>query len=266
MRKIIGILLTVLFTALLLYSGYEIYSIYNEYNETQNIYNDITGQVVSLRNAEDIEVIKIDKETSINKPKLDSTSKSVATVPITVDFDKLFEINPDIVGWIYCEDTVINYPIVQSDNNTYYLKHLFDGEHNKSGSLFMDCRCSSQFSDNNSIIYGHNMKDGSMFASIVGYQAQQYYDEHSVMYLLTPTKNYALNIFSGYITGSDSKSFSIGFNSESDYKEYLTAAIKNSNFRSNVRVTSKDKLITLSTCSYEFTNARYVVHAVLTTL
>ena len=91
-----------------------------------------------------------------------------------VDFESLRESGPDIIGWLNLPDTVINYPVTQTDDNEYYLHHLYDGTYNKVGCLFADYENKADFSDRNTIIYGHNMRDGSMFAVLNEYDEQSY--------------------------------------------------------------------------------------------
>lgn len=102
-----------------------------------------------------------------------------------VNFLSLEAINPDVVGWIAAEGTEIDYPVVRGKDNDFYLRHLFMGEQNKLGSIFMDYRNHSDFSNKNTIIYGHNMKDGSMFSSLIKYKDQHYYDKFPTMQLYT---------------------------------------------------------------------------------
>lgn len=119
------------------------------------------------------------------------------TAPITVDFERLQEENKDIIAWLYCPDTEINYPVVQSKDNEYYLRRLLDGTWNIAGTLFMDYRNAADCSDLHTIIYGHNMKNNTMFGSLPKYSKQEYYEEHSVLYLLTPKQNYKVKLIAG---------------------------------------------------------------------
>lgn len=102
---------------------------------------------------------------------------------INIDFDGLSVINDDIVGWIRSIDNVIDYAIVQGSDNEHYLTHMFDKSYNKAGAIFMDYSNDPDFSDENTIIYGHNMKDGSMFAYLLNYKDQTFYDQHPIMNL-----------------------------------------------------------------------------------
>mgnify|MGYP000782800669 FL=1 len=115
----------------------------------------------------------------INKPaEAETQPDEDDTIWPEVDFSVLREINPDIVAWIYIEGTKINYPIVQGGDNSYYLKHLFSGEWNGSGCIFLDFRNDVSFADRHSIIYGHHMKNGTMFTDIDKYKKQEFFDEH----------------------------------------------------------------------------------------
>ena len=118
--------------------------------------------------------------------------------PIQIDFADLLAKNPDIIGWIYCEGTPINYPVLHGKDNDQYLYHDYLGNYNIDGSIFEDSDNRPGFVDSNSIVYGHHMNSGSMFASLVNWADQQYYEDHPIMWLLTPTQNYKIVLFSGH--------------------------------------------------------------------
>ena len=170
----------------------------------------------------------------------------------------------DVVGWLYSENTVINYPVVQAEDNFYYLHRFIDGTYNASGSLFLDCTCYGDFSGKNTVLYGHNMNDGSMLASIRNYKDQEYYNEHPVMYLNTPTQNYKIEIFSAYTTDAESDTYKMFFESEDDFARQLDDWRVQSLVATNVDVSVDDRVITLSTCTYDFYNARFVIQGKLT--
>ena len=183
--------------------------------------------------------------------------------PITVDFDALKAVGSDIVGWIYCPDTIINFPVVKGSDNTYYLKHSYDGEYCYSGSIFVEQLNSADFSDPNTIIYGHNMKDGLMFGKIDMWADQSYYDAHPDIWLLTPERDYKIRLFSGYTTPAGSDSYQVFSDFGEDFSAYLSMALEQSDFVSPVEPGEEDCCVMLSTCAYVFTNARYVLHGVL---
>lgn len=180
-----------------------------------------------------------------------------------VDFGALKKQNSDVVGWIYGPGTVINYPVVQGDDNAYYLNHMFDGKENKCGSIFMDCLSAADFSDTNSFIHGHHMKNGSMFASLAGYSRQSYYDSHPVLWLVTPEKSYLVEIFAGFVTDLENDVWQIGFSGEEEYRQWIDKMIAGSAFKSDIKPGTDDKILTLATCSYEYDDARFVVLGIL---
>lgn len=183
-----------------------------------------------------------------------------------INFKALQEVNPDVIGWIYSPDTTINYPVVQGDDNAYYLKHLADGTENRNGCPFLDVQNRPDFTDDNSVIYGHHMQNGTMFAGISWYEDQSYYDEHPVMYLMTPSATYRIELFSGYITTMDSSAYMQNFGSVREHTDWLKEVSGRSDFRANLEISAYDRVITLSTCAYRFENARYVLHGKLVKL
>lgn len=181
----------------------------------------------------------------------------------SVDFAALSRINPDIVGWLYCEGTQINYPVVQGGDNTYYLDHLFDGTQNANGCLFLDSRVDASFSSVHSIIYGHHMRSGAMFAALDGYKRQSFYDAHRAMLLITPDATYDVQLFAAYVADPSEDAWEVSFANDGEIQTWIDAAIAQSTFTSDVKPTTGDRLLTLSTCSYEFGDARFVVVGVM---
>ena len=176
-----------------------------------------------------------------------------------MDFETLQSQNPDIVGWIYCPDTNINYPIVQGDSNQAYLYRSHTGERNANGSIFLDFRNLRDFSDFNNIIYGHNMGVGEMFGTLKQFADQKFYEEHPVMWLLTPDKAFRLDLIAGMVTPSDSETYEL-FSYQEDLHERMEYALSHSSFDAGeVDISRIQQVLTLSTCSYEYATARYVV-------
>jgi len=182
---------------------------------------------------------------------------------LAVDFATLTEMNPHTVAWIYSENEEINYPVVQGSDNDYYIDHLFDGTENKNGAIFMDYRNSPDLTHRNTLIYGHNMGNHTMFASLVNYGDQAYYEENPVLILETPEASYHLEVFSGYTTKSVSEAYRQDLEEDEIYQGFLNRIRECSDFPSDVEVGVEDRIVTLSTCSYRFDNARYVLHCKL---
>lgn len=239
--KVLRWFLLVLAIGVFCFSGYQLYGYWQE-NKASDQVNDTLIQSAVTQTAEPTEEVT---EEGIH-------------APISVDFAALQSQYQDIVGWLYSPNTPINYPIMQSDDNAYYLRRLPDGSYNQNGSLFMDYRNAADFSDLNIIIYGHNMKNDNMFGTLTEYKTQAYYEEHPVLYLLTPEGDYGIRLIGGYVTESDSDAYHIPY--ELDGRNaLLDAALQNSSFVSQVQVEDDQRLITLSTCSYDYDDARYIL-------
>lgn len=180
-----------------------------------------------------------------------------------VDWKALKKVNPDVQGWLYQKGTVINYPVVQGTDNDTYLHTRFDKQWSGGGTLFVDYRMEKDFRGFNSIIYGHHMKDGSMFRSIRGYTKEDgYYDKHKTLELATPHGNYHLVVFSAFITkATDEDTYKMTYD-EAEKQAYIDRAWERSELpitRDSVDVTKNDRLVTLSTCAYDYEEARYIV-------
>lgn len=180
-----------------------------------------------------------------------------------VDWKALKKVNPDVQGWLYQKGTLINYPVVQGTDNDTYLHTRFDKQWSGGGTLFVDCRMEKDFKGFNSIIYGHHMKDGSMFRSIRGYTKEDgYYDKHKTLELATPHGNYHLVVFSAFITkATDEDTYKMTYD-EAEKQAYIDRAWERSELpitKNSVDVTKNDRLVTLSTCAYDYEEARYIV-------
>ena len=213
------------------------------------------------------ELLVSPSESAIYLTRHEAAEGERESAPVDVNFDLLHEINAGVVGWLYCEGTPINYPIVQSTDNSYYLNRLYNNQTNSSGAIFMDSLNSPNLNDANTVIYGHNMKNGSMFKTIQYYEKASYYDEHPVMYYFTSEHSYRIDVFAGYITEYDSEAYTIFFDSPWTYQGYLDRIRINSDvdMSGRVQVTTDDNIITLVTCSYN-SSVRYVVHGKVTQL
>ncbi len=180
-----------------------------------------------------------------------------------VDFRALERINSDSVAWITCEGTEIDYPVVKGRDNIFYLHHLFNGEPNMLGSIFMDYRNHNDFSDKNTVIYGHNISDGSMFFSFTKYKKQEYYDKFPKIQIYTPACDFTIELFAGIVVKGDYEYVRFKFRDKHDFQNYIDSLIKKSTFKSKTSVKADDQIVTFSTCTYEFDNARYLLFGIL---
>ena len=171
-----------------------------------------------------------------------------------VDFTALKEKGPEVAAWLTLPDTVINYPVAHTDDNDYYLTHLYDGTANKAGCLFIDYENAAAFTDKNTVIYGHNMRDGSMFASLKEFSSQEYFDAHPFLYLVTPEGGYLVELFAAFAaspgeSGSEDSPWTLFFKDDGAYTTWLSAMQERSLVTGGASVTSSDNVLTLSTCT-----------------
>jgi sortase B len=256
MKKTLLIVVIVILLAVLCFSSWQLIKIWREYRLGEVTYESMEAYV------------DVPETTAPKKPQK-AEEETVETVPEEsgilwpeVDFDALREINPDVVGWLYIEGTNISYPVVQGDDNDFYLYRLITGEYNSSGSLFLEAGLPRDFSARNNPVYGHNMKNGSMLAGITGYKRQEFYQEHPVALLLTPERNYQVYIFSAYVLDEDGDAWDTRF-TETTMQGWLDERIRRSYIATDVVPTTRDKVLTLSTCTYETDDVRFLVHGIL---
>ena len=205
-----GILLSI---GVLIFSVWKLRGIYGEYQEGEDTYEELSAFVEEPEDT---------PEDETDEPEAEPSGY------LQIDFAGLQAVNPDVIAWIDIPGLSVSYPVVQRNDNAYYLHHLITGEYNSSGSIFADCHNQPDFTDQNTIIYGHNMKNGSMFGTLSHYQDQALWEENPYFYLYVPGK---IRSYAGYDTG--------------------------------VEVAETDRVVTLSTCVSSRRDYRYIVHGKL---
>lgn len=182
---------------------------------------------------------------------------------IKVDFTELIKKNEDTVGWINVNNTNINYPVVQSTDNNYYLTHSYDKKENEAGWVFLDYRNNKDFTSKNNIIYAHSRLDKTMFGSLSKVLKQSWYKDKSnhIIRLSTPTEDSLWQIFSVYVIKEETYYITTSWPSDTEYLDFLNTIKKRSKYNFNTELNTNDKILTLSTC-YSDTE-RTVVHAKL---
>lgn len=181
-------------------------------------------------------------------------------------FEKLQTINENIVGWITIPNSQLNNPVMYSGDNDYYLHHNYLDEESRAGSVFMDFRNDVEGLGRHTILYGHVMRNGSMFGELDKFAEQSYADEHSVMTFSTLYGNYELQVFAAYETTTDFYYIETDFTDDAAFGQFLTEIQKRSviSMPVDVDVTATDQILTLSTCTTSLAdNERFVVHAKL---
>lgn len=243
----------VILVGVLVFSSVKIISYLKEQKDTERINDNINQDFISPDDTAgdtDTDGDSTDGDSQETKKPVKKDEES-----IKVDFTAMQAKYPDVVGYVYSANTTLQLPIVQSadEGGEYYLYRDIDGKDNKNGTAFLDIRCNSDFTSQNNLIYGHNMKTGMMFASLMNYKSQSYYESHPYFYLYTPNQTYKVNLFAGCIVEHDADVYATSLSDS-----YLQQCINESTFKSGSGVPT-GSILTLSTCDYDFDNARYVL-------
>ena len=177
-----------------------------------------------------------------------------------IDLDALREINPDVIGWILIPDTQINYPLLRGEDNDYYLNHTWKGQKNSVGSIFLEHQNSADLMDDNTIIYGHNMRDGSMFADLRNYSVKDYWKGNPFIYIITDAGVYRYDVIGAYSADLEGLTFGMEFDDEDSMNNFLRYIRKMSQFDTGIRPEATDRILTLVTCYGKTSETRWVVH------
>lgn len=208
------------------------------------------------------------EETTLEAEPEEETEPEKEPVEIPVDFEELWEINPDIYAWIEIPGTEIAYPIVRHpDDDAYYLNHTIEGKEGYPGSIYTESWNSKDFSDGNTVIYGHNMKNGSMFAQLHKYEDSDFLKENVTVYIYTPTQILTYEIFAAVVYDDRHIMMSFDFSDPNGYEEYI-GTLQDSRYISNTIVEDAlpdfdTPMITLSTCISSMKENRWIVVAKL---
>lgn len=204
---------------------------------------------------------KIATETGSNSKDnsaAESTLPADAPPMIHVDFDRLLKENKDVIAWISIPAIDISYPVLQADDNEYYLHRDLDGHYLFAGSIFADCNCSSSFDDYNTILYGHNMRDGSMFAGLRKFQDEGTLQKCKYFLVYTPQAKLLYEIYSVHTAAIGSDTYRIRFNNYEEHGEWLQEMKELSRPEIDTETTNVEKIVTLSTCT-ENTSIRMAI-------
>ena len=219
---------------------------------------------------DDYIAIRDDVKDETTEPP-DTTEETDTPVEIPIDFDALKERNPDVYAWITVPDTNIDYPILHRDSdNSYYLNHTIDNEEKIEGAIFTENYNNTDFEDPNTLIYGHDMRNGSMFQNLLNYQDREYFDEHRDIVIYTPDAIRHYTVFAAYPYDDRHILQSFNFALPSVYQQYLDMVFSirdmSSIIDTSMDVGTDDKIITLSTCYGNQHDKRFLVQAVLVSI
>ena len=259
-RKWVIVVFFIFFLSILSVGSIGIYFWLNDNNEIDKIQEKVVDDT-KVKEKEDN-----DNTEQINPPedKADDYWDYIKMNLLEVDFNDLLAKNSDTVGWIQVQGTNINYPIVQTTNNDYYLNHAFDKTENKAGWVYMDYRNNAVDFNQNTIIYAHSRYNGTMFGSLKNILNSSWYTnkENHIIRLSTPTENTMWQVFSVYTIPKESYYITPSFPTDESYQEFLNTIKGRSEVDFSGTVSTGDKVLTLSTCKDNFGN-RIVMHAKL---
>lgn len=244
------------------FSAYQLVTIYLGYKEGVDEYNAVASEVMMQSDDAQLLIPKEQKNGADGQPLLSAEAPEPQFNPPEVDFEALQQMNKDVIGWLEVEAIPeISYPIVQGEDNNYYLHRTFKGTENYAGSIFVDAVNTSDFSDCNTIIYGHNMKNGSMFGKLKQLKENQKYKDSKYIWVCTPAGKYRYEIFSLQYADVSSETYSLFGSHDDAFGEYLNhMAAKSEVDMETESLTKEDKVITLSTCTAN-DQVRFVVQA-----
>ncbi|MEK3915524.1 class B sortase [Paenibacillus sp. FSL H7-0331] len=202
---------------------------------------------------------------TLEDTRIEATAKDVSVPETRPAFRGLLDVNTDTVGWLNIAGTSVDDPIVQAQDNDYYLDRNYKKEASRSGSIFMDYRNTIMANDMNTILYGHRMKNGSMFGALKAYGDRDFFDNHRTFRYDTLYKSYDVEIFSFYYTTTDFNYIETAFSDDTDYLSFLHSIQNKSIYQTDTVLNELEPILTLSTCDYtlDAVEGRLVIHGVL---
>lgn len=223
----------------------------------QERFHDLAAQSGST----DIQKVSVpDDDGEVSAAEIDAPEKNL-------DWEALHEENSDIYAWLYIPGTGVDYPVLQHpEDDTYYLEHNLDGSQGYPGCIYTERLNSKDFMDQNTVIYGHDLNDGTMFHTLHGYKDKNFFEANRYAFVYTPERVFVYDIFAAYESGDEHILYTYGFAGDSGFQEYLDMIFRSrdagAHFRDGVEVDASDRIITLSTCLDTEPDKRYLVQGV----
>lgn len=252
--------------AVFLYSGYTLYGFYKEYKKSSDEYDNLENSYAvdqeqeseNIDNLEDDDALQSISGQKVRKVLEDGEEKTLPVLKNPIDFTQLLSVNSDIVGWLRIRALDISYPVVQGKDNDYYLHRTFEKTDNFAGCLFVNSYNMGDFTDQNTIIYGHNMKNGSMFGKLKNFNDPEVFKKSRYFWIFTPDFIYQYRIFSASVVDKTGLTYQISF-TDDEFDQFISRAYSNSVVdNQGVTVTKEDRIVTLSTCTGD-DSTRFVV-------
>ncbi len=252
--------------AVFLYSGYTLYGFYKEYKKSSDEYDNLENSYAAdqeqesenIDNLEDDDALQSISGQEVRTVFEDGEEKTLPVLKNPIDFTQLLSVNSDIVGWLRIRALDISYPVVQGKDNDYYLHRTFEKTDNFAGCLFVNSYNMGDFTDQNTIIYGHNMKNGSMFGKLKNFSDPEVFKKSRYFWIFTPDFIYQYRIFSASVVDKTGLTYQISF-TDDEFDQFISRAYSNSVVdNQGVTVTKEDRIVTLSTCTGD-DSTRFVV-------
>ena len=249
-----------------LYSGYTLYGFYKEYKKSSDEYDNLENSYAvdqeqeseNIDNLEDDDALQSISGQEVRTVFEDGEEKTLPVLKNPIDFTQLLSVNSDIVGWLRIRALDISYPVVQGKDNDYYLHRTFEKTDNFAGCLFVNSYNMGDFTDQNTIIYGHNMKNGSMFGKLKNFNDPEVFKKSRYFWIFTPDFIYQYRIFSASVVDKTGLTYQISF-TDDEFDQFISRAYSNSVVdNQDVTVTKEDRIVTLSTCTGD-DSTRFVV-------
>ena len=260
LRKILMLIFAVVFAIGVTQIGYGIW----QYRQGKNTYE----QAKELIDLPDLQAGPSNASSGQGSAEEETPPEEVYVDPYAdalrnMDFTALRQVNQEVLGWILVPDTVISYPLLQHSDNQYYLNRTWRNTRNSVGSIFLECRNSGDMGDFNTVIYGHNVNDGSMFGGLKKYKQMSYWAAHPNIYIITAGGSRCYQVFAAYEVSTTGTTYQLGFSDEGEKSAFLDFCLSQSVIDTGVIPGTQDHILTLSTCTGHGHATRWVVQAVM---
>jgi len=255
MKKRASKLLPLVYLAVFIYSGYVLVQYLYTYFETSK----------SLKESQEIYETALESNNDVEFEEESNHDDLLSKYTIRPQFNDLLDVNERIVGWVSIDGTKLNNPILQAEDNDFYLDHNFKDNYSRAGSVFMDYRNDVTDASRNTVIYGHAMKNGTMFGDLKKYGDQTYAEDHKMIYFDTLYESYDFEVFAAYETTIDFYYIETEFKTDDDFRHYINEVEARSLIDMPVELSPDDQILTLSTCNnlVNSKDKRYVVQGKL---
>lgn len=248
---------------LTLFRLYEQHMSDQAYNSAQDAAKNTGIQVIEEDTAGSVPLAE---EPDVEEESAPEPLEERAAFLMDIDLNKLRQTSDRILGWIHIPDSMVDYPLLMVNDNEEYLYRAWDGTKNNAGSIFLECRNQRDFSDFNTLIYGHHMKNGSMFANITKYRDADYWAEHPYVYIATDDFVRRYTVFSAYEASVTSDTYRLYFEDDTRKQSAIEYYTGSTLVESEIIPTAEDRVLTLSTCTGTGTyDTRWVIQAILDT-